>query len=74
VEDNSEEEKFKRSVELKKARVEYLLKILGVAYVTSFSLGAMLMFFYFLRQNFNPGGISASDTVSMVLISFGFFP
>lgn len=70
---NSEEEKAKLVSEVRNNRVEYLLKILGLAYVISFSLGAILIFVYFLRQNFNAGSISASDTVSMALTWFGFF-
>lgn len=70
---NSEEERSKLVLEVKQNRLEYLLKLLGLAYVISFSLGAMLIFAYFVRQNFNAGSISASDTVSMALTWFGFF-
>jgi len=59
--------------EIKKARIDYLLKQLGLAYVAAFSIGTALMYSYFFRNEFSSGGVSASDTISLALLSFGFF-
>lgn len=59
--------------DLSAARADVFLKYSASAFVIAFSLGAMLIFVYFFRHNFNPGGISASDTVSMALASAAFF-
>lgn len=58
--------------EVRAAPFEAGLKILALAFVIAFSLGAMLIFAYFMRHHFYAGGISASDTVSMALTSAAF--
>lgn len=56
--------------EARKLPLEVTLLALAIAYALAFSLGAVLIFFYFFHYDFNPGGISASDTVLMSLASF----
>jgi outer membrane protein OmpA-like peptidoglycan-associated protein len=58
--------------EMRKLRLEVILQSLAVVYILALSLGAMLIFLYFFRHDFNAGGISAADTVSMVLTSLSF--
>lgn len=54
-------------------KAQHLLQLLVFCFVITFMLGATLMAFYFLRHKFTPGGLSASDTVSFALLSFGYF-
>jgi hypothetical protein len=58
--------------EVRKLRLEHLLKIAGLIYIAAFSFGAILTFVYFYRNEFISGGISAADTVLFCLISLGF--
>jgi hypothetical protein len=58
--------------ELRKLKLDVALASLGIAFVATFSIGALLLYCYFLRHGFNAGGISASDTVSFSLLLFGF--
>lgn len=58
--------------ELRKLKLDVLLAILGLLFAATISVGALLLYCYFFRLSFNPGGISASDTVSFSLLLFGF--
>jgi hypothetical protein len=62
----------KLTLEVLKLRLESIGLILGLAFIASFSFGALLLFLYFSRNHFNSGGISAGDTVSFALLTFGF--
>ncbi|MES2075821.1 MAG: hypothetical protein V4462_09410 [Pseudomonadota bacterium] len=55
-----------------KLGLDIVLATLGLVFIAAFSIGAFLLFWYFFRFNFNPGGISASDTVSLSYLLFGF--
>lgn len=60
----------KQKWETRKLPLEVILLGLAIAYAVAFSLGAILIFLYFFHYDFNPGGISASDTVLMSLTFF----
>ncbi|GGY49862.1 hypothetical protein [Pseudoduganella albidiflava] len=53
--------------------IEFWSKALGFAYLVTLTFGGLLMCTYFLRNSFNPGGISASDALALSLLTFAFF-
>ncbi|WP_426341634.1 hypothetical protein ACN9MZ_07815 [Pseudoduganella sp. S-14] len=65
-------EHVKLAQEIRKLRFEQILQGAAIVYIAAFSFGAILMYFYFIRNEFSPGGISAADTVLFSLISVGF--
>jgi outer membrane protein OmpA-like peptidoglycan-associated protein len=63
---------IKLALEIRKLRLESLLQFSAVIFLVSVSIGAIIIFHYFFHLDFNAGGISAADTISMALTSFGF--
>lgn len=58
--------------EVRKLRLDVVLASVAVALVLMSSVGALLLYSYFLRYGFNAGGIAAADTLSLLLLVFGF--
>lgn len=55
-----------------KVNLENIFLFLGLAFIISFTVGGILLLIYFVRQNFNSGGLSVADTLSFSLISLSF--
>jgi hypothetical protein len=69
---DSEQDEVKRKLELRVTRAQYFVGVLALMHIVAFIVGAALGFVYLIRHQFNPGGISGSDTLAMVLWSVGF--
>jgi hypothetical protein len=69
---SSDHDAQKRKFELRLARTQYIVAVLALLHVAAFVAGALLGFAYLIRHRFNPGGISAADTLAMILWSLGF--
>jgi hypothetical protein len=69
---SSEQDARKRKFDLRLTRAQYVLAVLALIHVAAFVTGALLGFAYLVRHQFNPGGISGSDTLAMILWSLGF--
>jgi len=54
------------------AAIEFCTKVLGFGYLLTLIFGGLLMSVYFFRHSFNPGGISASDALTIALLTFAF--
>ncbi|MBC7684318.1 MAG: hypothetical protein H7176_03700 [Bdellovibrionales bacterium] len=64
-------EAIKMRWDMRKLRLDVALACIGLGFAATLFMGALLLFLYFYHDGFN-AGISASDTVSFSLLSFGF--
>lgn len=62
----------KLKIDTWKVTFENTYLIAGLAFLVSFSIGGILLFSYFFRQNFNSGGLTVADTLSFSQLAFGF--
>lgn len=69
---STENDEIKSELEFRKSRVQHVLALLALVHVAAFVVGALLGFVYLVRHRFNPGGISGSDTLAMILWALGF--
>jgi hypothetical protein len=69
---STENDERKAKLEFRTSRVQHALALLALVHVTAFVVGALLGFVYLVRHQFNPGGISGSDTLAMILWALGF--